>query len=222
MGYFSSGRSHPIQEIKVVYDSKREEIGLRLQEFKTIWKKGTRQEIFAELVFCILTPQSKGKSCWAAVGHMTRKGVLFTGDAGQIAKELSKVRFMYRKSEYIVEAREKLLDDSKTSIKSIISRINNGHKAREWLVQNVKGIGYKEASHFLRNIGFEQNHAILDRHILRNLRLTGVLEEIPGSLSRKRYLDIEKRMLEFSRAVQIPMSYLDLVMWCKETGEIFK
>ena len=41
-------------------------------------------------------------------------------------------------------------------------------------------------------------------------------------MSRRRYLDIEKKMMEFSRAVQIPMRYLDLVMWYKETGEIFK
>jgi len=216
------GRNHPIEEIRAIYNSKREEIGLRLHEFEKIWKTGTREEIFAELVFCILTPQSRGISCWAAVENMMKKGVLLAGDASQIVKELNKVRFLYKKSEYIIEARKKFLDDSKVSIKSIINRINDGHKAREWLVKNVKGIGYKEASHFLRNIGFQQNLAILDRHIVKNLKFIGVLKEIPGSISRRRYLDIEKRMMEFSEAVQIPMGHLDLVMWYKETGEIFK
>jgi N-glycosylase/DNA lyase len=74
----------------------------------------------------------------------------------------------------------------------------------------------------LRNIGFEQDLAILDRHIVKNLQLLGVIEEIPGSLSRRGYLDTEKRMMEFSKAIQIPMSHLDLVIWYKETGEIFK
>ena len=216
------GRNHPVEEIRAIYNSKREEIGLRLHEFEKIWKTGTREEIFAELVFCILTPQSRGISCWAAVENMMKKGVLLAGDASQIVKELNKVRFLYKKSEYIIEARKKFLDDSKVSIKSIINRINDGHEARKWLVQNVKGIGYKEASHFLRNIGFQQNLAILDRHIVKNLKFIGVLKEIPGSISRRRYLDIEKRMMEFSEAVQIPMGHLDLVMWYKETGEIFK
>lgn len=216
------GRNHPVEEIRAIYNSKREEIGLRLHEFEKIWKTGTREEIFAELVFCILTPQSRGISCWAAVENMMKKGVLLAGDASQIVKELNKVRFLYKKSEYIIEARKKFLDDSKVSIKSIMNRINDGHEAREWLVQNVKGIGYKEASHFLRNIGFQQNLAILDRHIVKNLKFIGVLKEIPGSISRRRYLDIEKRMMEFSEAVQIPMGHLDLVMWYKETGEIFK
>jgi len=156
------------------------------------------------------------------VENMIRKGVLFTGDRGQIAKELSRARFIQKKSAYIVEAREKFLLDNRISLKSIISQIGDGYEAREWLVQNVKGIGYKEASHFLRNIGFEQNLAILDRHIVRNLQFVGVIKKIPGSLSRGRYFDIEKKMMEFSKAVQIPMSYLDLVMWYNETGEIFK
>ncbi len=222
MSNYLIGKSHPIEEIKILYNYKREGIRLRLNEFKKIWRKGTREEIFAELTFCILTPQSRGISCWAAVENLMRKGILFTGDAGHIVKELDGVRFIYKKSEYIVEARKRFLDDGRVSIKSIISQIDDGHKAREWLVQNVKGIGYKEASHFLRNIGFEQNLAILDRHILKNLQLIGVIEDIPGSLSKRRYFDIEKRMIEFSEAVQIPISHLDLVMWYKETGEIFK
>jgi N-glycosylase/DNA lyase len=222
MGDISIGKSDPAEEIRIIFNSKRQEIRLRLNEFNKIWKKGTKKEIFAELVFCILTPQANGKACWSAVENMITKGVLFTGDRSQIVKELSSARFIHKKSAYIVEAREKFLLDSKISLKSIISQIRDGYKAREWIVQNIKGIGYKEASHFLRNIGFEQNLAILDRHIVRNLQFVGVIEEIPDSLSKSRYFDIEKRMMEFSKAIQIPMSYLDFVMWYKETGEIFK
>jgi len=222
MGNFSIGKSDPVEEIRTIFKSKRQEIELRLNDFKKIWKKGKKKEIFAELAFCILTPQANGKLCWSAVENMIRKGVLFTGERSRIVKELSSARFVQKKSAYLVEAREKFLFNNRISLKSVISQIGNGYEAREWLVQNVKGIGYKEASHFLRNIGFDQNLAILDRHILKNLQFVGVIKEIPGSLSKGRYFDIEKRMTEFSKAVQIPMSYLDLVMWCKETGEIFK
>ena len=222
MDNFSIGKSHQIEEIKTLYNYKREEIRLRLNEFKKIWMAGTKEEIFTELVFCILTPQANGKSCWSAVENMIKKGVLFTGDRGQIVKELSRARFIHKKSAYIVEARKKFLLNSKVSLRSIISQIGDGYEAREWIVQNVKGLGYKEASHFLRNIGFEQNLAILDRHILKNLKSIGLIEKIPDSLSKRRYFEIEKRMMEFSKAVQIPMSHLDLVMWYKETGEIFK
>ncbi|MBU1630565.1 MAG: DNA lyase, partial [Candidatus Omnitrophica bacterium] len=86
----------------------------------------------------------------------------------------------------------------------------------------VKGIGYKEASHFLRNIGLGENIAILDRHILRNLKELGVIKEILSSISKKKYLEIEGKMKEFSVSANIPMDHLDLVFWYKETGEVFK
>jgi len=255
MNCFSNVKTHRIEEIKAIHNHKTEEIRTRLDEFRRIWRKGTEEEIFAELVFCLLTPMSRARSCWAAVENLMRKGVLFTplerrprqlwgglksnkfgqglkpsqsfltgftGDISEIVRELNGVRFIYKKSEYIVEARKRFLTDSKVSIRSIISQINYGHEARECLVQDVKGIGYKEASHFLRNIGFEQSLAILDRHILKNLKFLGVIEEIPGSLSRRRYFEVERRMMEFSKAIRIPMSHLDLVMWYRETGEIFK
>jgi len=222
MDNFSVRKTDPKEEIKSIYESKRQEIALRLHEFGEIWKKGTTKEIFAELVFCILTPQANGKACWLTVENMIAKGVLFEGARSQIVKELHYARFIQKKSAYIIEAREKFFRDNRATLKSVISKIGDGYKAREWLVKNVKGIGYKEASHFLRNIGFEQNLAILDRQIIKNLQLVGVIKEIPSSLSKGRYFDIEKRMMEFSIAIQIPMSYLDMVMWYKETGGIFK
>jgi len=222
MDTLSIGKTNRREEIKSIYNSKRQEIELRLNEFRETWKKGTKKAIFIELVFCILTPQANGKACWSAVVNMIQKGVLFTGDRDQIVKELNRARFIRKKSAYIVEAREKFFYDRRVSLKSVISQIGNGFKAREWLVQNIKGIGYKEASHFLRNIGFEHDLAILDRHIVKNLLFFGVIKEVPSSLSRGRYFDIEKRMRRFSKKIQIPMSHLDLVMWYKETGEIFK
>ena len=222
MSAISIIRDHQIKELASIYTHKEEEIRLRLDEFKGIWVKGTEEEIFAELVFCILTPMARGKMCCVAVENMVRSGVLFTGDSTRIARELIGARFINKKSAYIVEAREKFLQAGTASLKFIISSMNDGHKAREWLARNVKGIGYKEASHFLRNIGFEQNLAILDRHILKNLKSFGVIEDIPGPLTKRQYFDTETKMLEFSKAIHIPMSYLDFVMWYKETGAILK
>ncbi len=111
---------------------------------------------------------------------------------------------------------------SSQSLRSTISGFSNSFAAREWLVKNVKGLGYKEAGHFLRNIGLGEDLAILDRHILKNLMLMGVIDAVPASLSKKTYLDIEKKMIEFSKQVGIPMGQLDLLLWYKEAGEVFK
>ncbi len=205
-----------IPELTAIWESMQGEIRSRLDEFRQIRERGDSDAVFVELVFCLLTPQSKARACWAAVQNLLEKNLLFEGTSEQISGELRGVRFKYRKSEYIVKAR-----DMRDQLAEI-SQFDDACDAREWLVQNVLGIGYKEASHFLRNIGCGESLAILDRHILKNLKLLGAIEEIPKSLSRKTYLEIEKGMRVLSDEIKVPMSHLDLVLWCKETGEVFK
>jgi N-glycosylase/DNA lyase len=208
--------------IRAIRTSINDEIQSRLQEFDSVLKTGDEESIFAELVFCILTPQSKAKSAWAAVKRLLDEGLLLTGTEDQVLMELHGVRFKYKKAGYIIKARNGFLIDGKLTIKSRISRFSDAYDAREWLVRNVKGIGYKEASHFLRNVGVGEDLAILDRHIMKNLRLLRVIEEVPASLSRRRYLEIERGMKELSEEIKMPMSHLDLVLWYKETGGVFK
>ncbi|MCK4234922.1 N-glycosylase/DNA lyase [candidate division WOR-3 bacterium] len=210
-----------IEELTNIYLAKKSEIKERLHEFKRIWNNGNEEDVFAELVFCILTPQSRAKSCWNSIQNLLDKNLLLKGNTNKITRSLSGVRFKYKKAEYVIEARKLFIINGRISVRPKIKQFNNKEK-REWLVQNVKGIGYKEASHFLRNIGFGENLAILDRHILKNLNLVGLIEKIPGSLSRKIYIKIEERMKEFANKINIPISHLDFVLWYKETGEIFK
>lgn len=210
------------REIEVLYKKVRKKIETRLAEFKKLFKEGSEEDIFSELVFCLLTPQSKATSCWECVEDLKKKNLLLKGTSKEIAKKINKARFKNNKAKYIVEARKKFVKDGEINIKSQIAQFKNAQKAREWLVQNIIGIGYKEASHFLRNIGFGGNIAILDRHILKNLKELGVVRAIPLSLSKEKYLEIEEDMKEFSKRVNIPVQELDLVFWYKETGQIFK
>lgn len=94
---------------------------------------------------------------------------------------------------------------------------------RDWLAKEkrIKGLGYKEASHFLRNIGFN-GHAILDKHVLRCLTDVGVIETPQPPTTRKRYLETEIRLKRFAREIRIDFDELDLVLWSMKTGEILK
>jgi N-glycosylase/DNA lyase len=206
------------QELQCLYLPVKEQIEARLEEFRQIWKTGNDDTIFSEMVFCLLTPQSRARTCWTAVERMIRNCTI-AEDAPTIQQDLTGVRFSQRKSEYICLARATF---SKQSLIETLSGFASPFAAREWLVENVKGYGYKEASHFLRNIGLGEDLAILDRHILKNLKLLGVIDEIPANLSRKTYLEIEKKMRKFSKTAEIPMGQLDLLLWYKEAGEIFK
>ncbi|MCK5024114.1 MAG: N-glycosylase/DNA lyase [Thermoplasmata archaeon] len=210
-----------IINIKKIHAQIEPDIESRLNEFQQIWLNGTDQDIFAELVFCIFTPQSKAKSCWNAVERLESKGFLMNGSQHEIAATMTGVRFHNTKAERVIKARYNFFQGSHT-LKSTLAGFPDPEDAREWLVENINGLGYKESSHFLRNIGMGHKLAILDRHILRNLVSLGVIREIPATISRKNYLGIEENMVEFSRKVEIPMNHLDLLLWYKEAGEIFK
>ena len=211
-----------IEEIKRVYYIKQKEIEKRLNEFEEIWNVRNDEDIFAELIFCILTPQSKAITCSYAVERICQDKLFLRGNSKQIANRLYDIRFKNKKAMFIVEARNRFIKDGKISIKSKIKKFGNAIKAREWLVQNIKGFGYKEASHFLRNIGHGEELAILDRHVLKNLESLGIIKETPKNFQRNKYYEIENLMGNFARRINIPIDHLDLLLWCKETGRIFK
>ena len=208
-----------LEELAKIYLPIKPQIESRLQDFSRIWKEAREEELFRELVFCLLTPQSKARTCWRAVERLERKCMIREAGPEEITRELVGVRFNLRKGEYICLARSRF---SSCSLRDTLAGFSDAFAAREWLVANIKGLGYKEASHFLRNIGLGGDLAILDRHILKNLALLGVIDEVPASPSKKLYLEIEKKMIDFSREAKIPMPHLDLLLWYKEAGEVFK
>ena len=212
--------NNELNELLSSYRKKRYQIRKKLKEFEDLYK-GKDEHIFRELCFCILTPQSKAIYCDEAIRKLVRSGLLSKGDKSDIKASLRRVRFPNSKASYLIAARKVFKNSRGFDVKSKIDE-GNIPKTREWFVKNIKGLGYKEASHFLRNIGLGDNIAILDIHILRNLKKYRVIKEIPSSISRKIYLDIENKMREFSLKIVISLPELDLLLWSNQTGFIFK
>src|SRR2546428_11026794 len=155
-----------IESLQALYHERKEAIQKRLAEFRQVmqWKD---EEVFAELCFCLLTPQSSAKVCWEAVTVLKERTLLLKGQPAELEPHLRSVRFSEGKAKYIVEARNMFSNDGRLQLKSRISSFYNPFELREWLVKNVKGLGSKESSHFLRSIGLVAEFAILARHILR-------------------------------------------------------
>lgn len=200
---------------------RKSEIKQRLEDFRKLIGE-TDERIFAELAFCICTPQSRATQCWKAIEALTKNNLLYTGSNDQIKPFLNIVRFNENKSKYIVQARNTFSNGQRVLIREKLLSLGNPEMMREWLVENVKGFGMKEASHFLRNIGLGESLAILDSHILKNLQKYGVIDEVPKSLTEKKYLEIEGKMKDFAERIRIPFGELDLLLWSEETGMIFK
>lgn len=214
--------NHTIKDLIRQYKNKRSAIHKRLKEFRSVYK-GSDKDVFAELCFCILTANANALHCDKAIRELKETGLLFSGKPCQIRPKLrGRVRFHNKKAEFIKLARDLFTRDGKICLKP---KIGSGDvfEVREWLVENIKGYGYKEASHFLRNIGLGRDITILDRHILKNLKKYAVIKDIPQSVgSRKVYIDIENKMRAFSKRIKIPLEDLDLLFWSIQTGFIFK
>ncbi len=211
-----------VAELKREYNSIRKDIEKRLAEFSLIRERGSSEDIFYELMFCLMTPQSKAELCWASVIRVRKRDILKVKNSEEILDDMTGVRFKFKKSSYILEARDRFYKNGSFNIKETISEFSDVFKMREWLVNEVKGIGLKEAGHFLRNIGLGRDITILDRHILKNLKRFSVIEDIPASITPSKYFDIEKKMIRFSEKIGIPPDHLDLLFWYREAGKIFK
>ncbi len=200
--------------IKNEYSKYEVAIRQRLQEFASV----PSDEYFYELIYCLLTPQSSAVNASKTVEKL-RKEQFQRKDfspAPILRNKLHYIRFHNTKAKHLTEA--------KSIFAEIAAMLANGHtneEQRSWLVANVKGLGWKEASHFLRNIG-RRDMAILDRHILKNLKLHRVIKSIPETLTPKRYRNIERRFRRFGDSIGIPMDDLDLLFWARETGHILK
>ena len=192
------------------YLKKKRIIRERLGEFSKV----SEEDYFYELCFCLLTPGSKARQAEKVINFLKEKD--FENNDIDFGDELKKVRFHNQKRERLL-----LMKENYSSIPNMIKREKDSFVLREFLVENVKGLGYKEASHFLRNIG-RKELAILDRHILKNMVKFNALDKFPESLSKNKYLEIENKFKYLANENNISLDELDLLFWSFETGEVFK
>jgi N-glycosylase/DNA lyase len=212
-----------VSGISSIYGAIKKEIDGRLGEFARLWKTGGDKEIFKELCFCTCTPQNDARKAWNAILGLEESGLLENGGHSGIAEVLRGrgVRFHKNKARYIIINRDIFYPDTKNKIQELIKN-KSLIEARDGLQKKVFGWGLKEASHFLRNTGKGDGICILDRHILRQLLLYGVIKEIPASITGTAYHEIEQKMLAFAEKEAVPVDALDLVFWYKEKNELFK
>jgi N-glycosylase/DNA lyase len=174
---------------------------------------------FQELTYCLLTAYSSAERGQLCVDALCDCGALLDGTVEEVAETLRRQghRFADRRAEYIVEARR-----LEPTLKGAIEGFEDSREARRWLVENVKGLGWKEASHFLRNVGY-LDVAIIDRHILSNMREHGLLgEDGSKGLTRRRYMEYEGILRAVAERVGMTLGEMDLYLWYRKTGKVLK
>lgn len=150
--------------------------------------------------------------------------LLESGTGPELAAALTGVhRYPNARSRYIVHSRKFLNDSLDFKIKAHLEHFDCSFARRDWLVREkgIKGLGYKEASHFLRNIGF-RGYAILDKHVLNCLAELKIIDDPKPPTTRSKYLTVEEKLRKFADDVEIDFDEMDLVLWSMKTGEILK
>jgi len=197
---------HFFREARRLAAENRATLEAKRREFKA-----NRKRMLGELAFCMLTPQSSMLKCKAAVRLLESKGLFGRGGEKRIARALKgKTRFHNNKARYIAQAREKF--DARGFLK-----IRGTKQKREWLVKNFKGLGYKEASHFLRNVGF-LDVAIVDRHVANTLEKYG-LAKPAKTISKKEYLRLERAVERAAAKVGLETGIFDLLLFVMDAAE---
>ncbi|HUQ34155.1 MAG TPA: hypothetical protein VM095_18685, partial [Pyrinomonadaceae bacterium] len=200
------------------------QIRARLAEFQDIWESGSDDRLWEELVYCIFTAGASARMGLRSIEVV--RHLLLEGSREEMTRALVESgahRYPAARPGYIVVTRDYLHEDCGMRLRERLLSFSDPHARRDWLARtrDIKGLGYKEASHYLRNVGFS-GYAILDKHILRSLAELGVVDSPEPPPTRARYLETEERLRDFASRVQIDFDELDLVLWSMKTGEILK
>ena len=213
-----------IESLHVAHAARRKEIRARLREFRQVWQTASDARLWEEMVYCIFTAGASAKMGLRSVEAV--RPLLARGQQQAMTRALVAAgahRFPNARPAYVVTTREYLQSSFSMGLRERLNSFRDPFERRDWLATEprIKGLGYKEASHYLRNIGFK-GYSILDKHIVRCLAELGVIDSPKPPANRQRYLETESRMQQFAAATGIDFDELDLVLWSIKTGEILK
>lgn len=197
------------------------------------WYEMTEQELIVELCFCLLSSQVPYEQVRSVISHLdhqeylTSKWILTTPDVKKrMAQELSKpiydpqrkngkfrkYRFPNKGADYIVDA-IKTFYEHDLGIIYYLKNFSSDIHARRFLVKNIRGLGPKEASHFLRNVRYSETLAIIDVHVVSFMHLCELIPNQVKSIDMNQYLKLEVILQDFARQLNMNLSILDMVIW---------
>lgn len=211
-----------IENIRSTYAERRDDIRSRMADFDRLMESGTDLNFWEEMVFCFFTG-----GCSARMGLNSLEAVkdlLLTGTQEQLAGALRGVhRYPNARARYIVASRDFLREHCRMELRNRLNGFSCMTERRDWLARErrIKGLGYKEASHYLRNVGFK-GYAILDKHVLNCLVELKIIDEAKPPNTRSRYLTIEEKVKDLADRAGVDFDELDLVLWSMKTGVILK
>jgi len=213
-----------VERVVATHRARRKDIKKRLGEFQEVWRHGSDARLWEELVYCIFTAGASARMGLNAIDAV--RSLLLDGEPEemtQVLREAGAHRFPVARPRYIVTTRNYFRVNFGMALRERLRSFSDPFERRDWLAQDkqIKGLGYKESSHFLRNVGVK-GHAILDKHVMRCLAEMNIVDTARPPSNRRRYLEVEQEFRRFAQQIKVDFDELDLVLWSIKTGEILK
>jgi len=195
----------------------------------------SENKLLSELVLCILSSQEKYEVALAMMKSLRKENILripknkseFREIKSEIEttlknpvcfksneKEYSRrLRFFVKKAEYIIDTLENIYLNNLT-IKGILKQKDCIQETRMNIISYSCGLGPKQASMFLRNIGYHSEFAVLDKHVIDYMRIMGLTCVSDNNFSNiSAYQKIETKLKSYADAYNVNLLHLDLAIW---------
>jgi N-glycosylase/DNA lyase len=186
------------------------------------WSTMNEKSLWFELVACILGSGVVFEHAQNVVKNLKDRGCLellkisnFSEFEANIYKVLLefKYRFPRIRAEYLRKTAEMIYGAGFT-LTDLLSKCGSTNEARTIIMVHSKGIGPKQSSMFLRNIGYSDDLAILDSHVLKYMFSIGLLDTLIKSVSNMSfYKKLEERLKQYSNSLKVTLSNLDTAIW---------
>jgi len=187
------------------------------------------RKLWWELSSCILSSQVPYVLAVAATDAIDAEGLLLDSchDTDSLTARLVDVlrkplsvegrsrayRFPVARAGHIAATRAAIVGKAH-SLHALVDHFRDAGDARAWLVTHAPGIGPKQASMFLRNVGVSYDLAILDRHVLNYMAALGIYSGTGGSIaSLAQYRRLEAVLRAHADHLACPVGLLDWAIW---------
>lgn len=200
------------------------------------WQLMTEEEFLYEIAICIFGSQMVFETAVATADRLRERKLLRPGPRARSVQAIERKvvealtdplpvhtcdgtqrwvrpRFKNRQASLLAKTIVEIYGQSRT-IRGLLSDAGNAREARETLMEHVWGFGPKQASLFLRRVGYCADLAVLDVHVLDYLQLARGLSLAPGKLgSLSLYEEIENTFQEIAAEFGHSMGCVDLATW---------
>jgi N-glycosylase/DNA lyase len=188
------------------------------------------RDLWRELSCCVLSSQVPYELALAAAKRIHEDGILLsplTRGRLQVERKLLKLlsgpllidghtrryRFPQIRAAQLAEGWLTIRTQF-DSLTNVLEDHSDAYSARAWLVREISGIGPKQASMLLRNVGVTYDLAVIDRHIIRYMLLTGLCSKEPVNLGNLRtYQDHESSLRGHAEKIGYDLGVMDWAIW---------